>query len=68
MLGFIGYDTRSVKVGGRKFRLLIQAYQRHHRQSNVLGEIDKETIGLIKNQSIGSRVIIFFPNKLFQSS
>ena len=48
MLGFIGYDTRRVKIEDRKFRLLIQAYQRHYRQSNVSGEIDKETIGLIK--------------------
>ena len=48
MLGSIGYDTRNVKVGDNNFKLLIQAYQRHHRQSNVLGEIDKETIKLIK--------------------
>lgn len=48
MLGSIGYDTRNVKVEDNKFKLLIQAYQRHHRQSNVSGEIDKETIKLIK--------------------
>ncbi len=48
MLGLIGYDTRDVKVKDKKFKLLIQAYQRHHRQSNVLGEIDRETIRLIQ--------------------
>ena len=48
MLGLIGYDTRGVKVKDHKFKLLIQAYQRHHRQYNVLGEIDRETIGLIQ--------------------
>ena len=47
MLGMIGYDTRGVKVEDLKFKLLIQAYQRHHRQSNVLGDIDRETIKLI---------------------
>ena len=48
MLGMIGYDTRGVKVEDLKFKLLIQAYQRHHRQSNVLGDIDRETIKLIE--------------------
>ena len=48
MLGLIGYDTRGVKIGDQKFKLLIQAYQRHYRQSNVLGKIDKETYKLIK--------------------
>ena len=48
MLGSIGYDTRSIKVEDSKFKLLIQAYQRHHRQSNVSGDIDRETIRLIK--------------------
>ena len=48
MLGKIGYDTRGVKAEDLKFKLLIQAYQRHYRQSNVLGEIDKETIKLIE--------------------
>ena len=48
MLGFIGYDTRGVKIEDLRFKLLIQAYQRHYRQSNVLGKIDKETYKLIK--------------------
>ena len=48
MLGKIGYDTRNIKVEDSKFKLLIQAYQRHHRQSCVSGEIDRETITLIK--------------------
>ena len=48
MLGLIGYDTRGVKVRDHKFKVLIQAYQRHYRQSNILGEIDIETINLIK--------------------
>ena len=48
MLGLIGYDTREVKVDNTKFKLLIQAYQRHHRQSNIMGEIDRETVKLIK--------------------
>ena len=48
MLEYIGYDTRNIKVDDHKFKLLIQAYQRHHRQSDVLGEIDMETLKLIK--------------------
>tara|TARA_B100001964_G_C14162324_1_gene567375 strand:+ start:323 stop:1072 length:750 start_codon:yes stop_codon:yes gene_type:complete len=48
MLGMIGYDTRGVKVEDLKFKLLIQAYQRHHRQSNVFGDIDRETFKLIE--------------------
>ena len=48
MLELIGYDTRGVKVKDHKFKLLIQAYQRHFRQSDVLGEIDWETFNLIK--------------------
>jgi len=48
MLGLIGYDTRGVKIEDQRFKLLIQAYQRHYRQSNVLGKIDKETYKLIK--------------------
>ena len=51
-LGLIGYDIRNVKVEDDKFKLLIQAYQRHHRQTNVLGEIDSETIRLIKQHFI----------------
>ena len=47
MLGSIGYDVRKVKKGDKKLKLLIQAYQRHYRQSNVLGKIDIETIKLI---------------------
>ena len=37
MLGDIGYDTRNVKTSDKKFKLLIQAYQRHYRQLNVEG-------------------------------
>jgi len=48
MLGIIGYDTRGIKVEDSKFELLIKAYQRHYRQSNVSGQIDQETISLIK--------------------
>ena len=47
MLGSIGYDVRKVKKKDKKFKLLIQAYQRHYRQSDVLGKIDIETIKLI---------------------
>ena len=35
-------------LSGPKFKLLIDAYQRHYRQSNITGEIDRETIILIK--------------------
>ena len=48
MLGEIGYDTRNVKTSDKKFKLLIQAYQRHYRQLNVEGKIDSETTELIK--------------------
>ena len=48
MLDSIGYDTRNVKLNDNKFKLLIQAYQRHYRQSNITGEIDRETIKLIR--------------------
>ena len=48
MLGLIGYDTRGVQIEDQRFKLLIQAYQRHYRQSNISGEIDRETVELIK--------------------
>ena len=32
----------------KNHELLIEAYQRHYRQSNITGEIDRETIILIK--------------------
>ena len=48
ILNSIGYDTRNVNVNDNKFKLLIEAYQRHYRQSNITGEIDRETIILIK--------------------
>ncbi len=48
MLDSIGYDTRNVGLNDNKFKLLIEAYQRHYRQSNITGEIDRETIRLIK--------------------
>ena len=48
MLGSIGYDIRNVSINNNKFKLLIEAYQRHYRQSNITGEIDRETIILIK--------------------
>ena len=48
MLDSIGYDTRNVGLNDNKFKLLIEAYQRHYRQSNITGEIDRETIILIK--------------------
>ena len=48
MLSSIGYDTRNVNVNDNKFKLLIDAYQRHYRQSDITGEIDRETIILIK--------------------
>ena len=48
MLDSIGYDTRNVSINDNKFKLLIEAYQRHYRQSNITGEIDRETIILIK--------------------
>ena len=48
MLGSIGYDTRNVSINDNKFKLLIKAYQRHYRQSNITGEIDRETIIIIK--------------------
>ena len=48
MLGFIGYDTRNIKIEDQKFKLLIQAYQRHYRQSSVTGKNDEETVKLIK--------------------
>ena len=44
MLGEIGYDTRGVIISDNKFKLLVQAYQRHYRQTNISGEIDTETI------------------------
>ena len=48
MLQYIGYDTRNVKISDSKFKMLIQAYQRHYRQSNVLGKIDNETKELLQ--------------------
>jgi len=48
MLGSIGYDIRNVSINNNKFKLLIEAYQRHYRQSNITGEIDRETIIIIK--------------------
>ena len=48
MLGFIGYDTRGVNIRDNKFQLLIKAYQRHYRQSDISGEIDQKTTFLIK--------------------
>ena len=44
----IGYDTRSVNTKSNKFSLLVKSYQRHYRQSNVSGLIDKETLELLK--------------------
>ena len=48
MLTIIGYDTRRVFQDSKKYNLLLQAYQRHYRQSNISGEIDMETVELIK--------------------
>ena len=52
-LGLIGcgnwaQTVSNVILKNNKFKLLIQSYQRHHRQSNVSGKIDRETIRLIK--------------------
>jgi N-acetylmuramoyl-L-alanine amidase len=47
-IGEIGYDIRNVKKNDKKFKLLIKTYQRHYRQSNVTGEVDRETIELIR--------------------
>ena len=46
-LGFIGYDIRGVQLKDRKFQLLLQAYQRHYRQSDISGNADNQTIRLI---------------------
>ena len=48
MLQYIGYDTRNVKISDSKFKMLIQAYQRHYRQSVISGEVDCQTYQLIK--------------------
>ena len=48
MLKKIGYDTRKIKITSSKFNQLIQAYQRHYRQSSISGEIDHQTYELIK--------------------
>tara|TARA_Y100000590_G_C15624182_1_gene978720 strand:- start:619 stop:1365 length:747 start_codon:yes stop_codon:yes gene_type:complete len=46
-LGFIGYDIRGVQLKDKKFKLLLQAYQRHYRQSDISGNADNQTIRLI---------------------
>ena len=44
----IGYDTRKVEITSNKFNKLIEAYQRHYRQTKISGEIDHQTYQLIK--------------------
>ena len=43
----IGYDTRKIEINSIKFNKLIEAYQRHYRQTNISGEIDYQTYQLI---------------------
>tara|TARA_Y100000590_G_scaffold317062_1_gene358606 strand:- start:277 stop:1011 length:735 start_codon:yes stop_codon:yes gene_type:complete len=51
MLNNIGYDTRGIQAGNKKFKLLIEAYQRHYRQSEISGKIDLETLELLKQHN-----------------